>query len=73
MNHSAKEYVRGNAHTNTVQELRLEGSADQMRDLYNSAEVYVQYWERTRAAAAAIREKGIIIPQGLLRPAPITN
>lgn len=69
--------IDGNAHygmaADSVQELRIEGTPEQMRDLYNSAEVYVQYWERTNAASAAIRNKGIIIPNGLLRAAPATH
>lgn len=68
--------VDGNAHygmaADTVQELRIEGSAEQMRDLYNSAEVYVQYWERTEAASAAIQRKGMVYPEGLMRAAPVS-
>lgn len=69
--------VDGNAHygmaADGVQELRIEGSAEQMRDLYNSAEVYMQFWERTETASAAIRKKGIVLPPNLLRAAPVTK
>ena len=69
--------VDGNAHygmaADSVQELRIEGSPEQMHDLYNSAEVYVQFWERTQAASAQVRRKGIVLPPGLLRAAPKTN
>lgn len=68
------EDMDGNAHygmmADTVQEMRLEGSAQDMRDLFNSAEVYLRTWEKTLASAAAINTKGIVTPTGVLRPAP---
>ncbi|MEQ1438317.1 hypothetical protein AAG565_03040 [Fontimonas sp. SYSU GA230001] len=70
------EDIDGNAHygmaADFVEELRLEGTPEQMRDLYNSAEVYLQFWERTQAASAAVRAKGLVVPDGLLRAAPVT-
>ena len=64
----------GNAHygmmSDFVQEMRLEGTPQDMRDLFNSAEVYLQTWERTEAAKAAILRKGIVTPPGVLRAAP---
>ncbi|MFA5940435.1 MAG: hypothetical protein WC809_13845 [Sinimarinibacterium sp.] len=70
------EDVDGNAHygmaADFVEELRLEGTPEQMRDLYNSAEVYLQFWERTQAASAAVSQKGLVVPDGLLRAAPVT-
>jgi hypothetical protein len=53
-----------------VQEMRLEGTPENMRDLFNAAEVYLRTWERTLASSAAIREKGFVVPDGVLRPAP---
>ena len=59
----------GNAHygmmADTVQEMRLEGSAEDMRDLFNSAEGYLRTWEKTLASAAAISAKGIVTPEGV--------
>lgn len=53
-----------------VQEVRLEGNAEQMRTLFDSAERYLRTWELTLAASKAINEKGIVTPTGVLRPAP---
>lgn len=64
----------GSAHygmmSDFVQEMRLEGTRQDMIDLFNAAEVYLQTWERTLAAQAAINQKGIVIPEGVLRAAP---
>lgn len=64
----------GNAHygmmSDFVEEMRQEGTPQDMRDLFNSAEVYLQTWERTEASQAAIRQKGIVTPPGVLRAAP---
>ncbi|MFP5356825.1 MAG: hypothetical protein ACLGHI_00030 [Gammaproteobacteria bacterium] len=64
----------GSAHygmmSGLVQEMRLEGTPENMRDLFNAAEVYLRTWERTLASSAAIREKGFVVPDGVLRPAP---
>ena len=64
----------GNAHygmmSDFVQEMRLEGTPQDMRDLFNSAEVYLQTWERTEAAKTEILRKGIVTPPGVLRAAP---
>ena len=53
-----------------VQEMRLEGTPQDMRDLFNSAEVYLQTWERAETSSAAILRKGIVTPPGILRAAP---
>ena len=59
-----------------VEEVRQEGTAQDMQDLFNSAERYLRTWERTRQAAAAIPASGAVTPgknakgQNLLRPAP---
>ncbi len=68
--------VDGSAHygmlSGLVQEMRLEGSAQDMHDLFNSAEAYLRTWERTLAASAAINNNpdGVVVPAGLLREAP---
>ena len=68
------EDMDGNAHygmmSDMVQEMRLEGTPQQMQMLFNAAEVYLQTWERTEAASRAINAKGIVTPPGVLRPAP---
>lgn len=65
----------GNAHygmlSDTVQEMQIEGRPDQLLDLYRSAEVYLQMWERSFASAAAARANGVTTPDGVLRPAPV--
>jgi len=65
----------GNAHygmmADMVQEMRLEGSPQQMQMLFNAAEVYLQTWERTEASSRAINAKGIVTPAGILRAAPV--
>ena len=65
----------GNAHygmlADTVQEMQIEGNPQQLRDVYHSAEVYLQTWERTVAARNAIAATGeTAVPPGLLRAAP---
>lgn len=69
----------GNAHygmlSDFVQEVVLDGRPDHVRHLFNSAEAYLQTWERTEAASVAIRAKGRVeMPppeKPILRPAPI--
>ncbi len=68
--------VDGNAHygmlADWVQELVLDGRTDQIEHLFNSAEAYLQTWERTEAASAAIRANGLQPPPAnILRPAPV--
>ncbi len=65
----------GSAHygmlSGMVQEVRLEGDAQDMQDLFNSAERFLQTWEQTLAASAAINAAGgAKTPDGILRPAP---
>jgi len=67
----------GSAHygmlSGMVQEINLEGSAQDMRDLYNAAEVYLQMWERTEASRDGIAGNPngeVIVPAGILRRAP---
>ena len=64
----------GNAHygmmSDFVEEMRQEGTPEDMRALFNSAEVYLQTWERTLAASDAINRNGFKTPPGILRSAP---
>jgi hypothetical protein len=66
--------IDGSAHygmlSGFVEEVRLEGTPEQLAHLFNSAEVYLQMWERTLASSAGIRSRGLQIPDGILRPAP---
>ncbi len=68
------EDVDGNAHhgmiSDFVQEIVLDGTAEEIRHLYNSAEVFLQTWQRTEAAHSAIEERGLRVPIGILRDAP---
>lgn len=65
----------GNAHhgmiSDWVQEIRLEGTPQDIKDLFNSAEVFLQTWQRTEASSAAIRAGGLKMPNApILRAAP---
>lgn len=65
----------GSAHygmmSGLVQEMRLEGTPQDLQDLFNSAERFIQTWELTLAASAAINEAGgAVTPEGILRSAP---
>ncbi len=65
----------GSAHygmmSGLVQEMRLEGTPQDMQDLFNSAERFIQTWELTLKASAAINQAGgAATPDGILRPAP---
>lgn len=67
--------VDGSAHygmmSGLVEEMRLEGQPEHMQNLFNSAERFIQTWERTLEASAAINEAGgAVTPEGILRPAP---
>ena len=69
--------IDGSAHygmlSGMVQEVRLEGSPDQMQHLFDSAEVYLQTWERTLAASQGIAQNGFVVPPGVLRAAPVPS
>ncbi|MBR9812965.1 hypothetical protein GYB61_03790 [bacterium] len=69
--------VHGNAHygmlSGFVEEIRLEGRPDQIRHLYNSAEVFIQSWERTLESQQGILDNGLVQPDGVLRPAPVSQ
>ena len=64
----------GSAHygmlSGMVEEVRQEGNAEQMRNLFDSAEHFLRTWERTLESSAAIRENGFNRPSGVLRAAP---
>lgn len=60
--------------TDLVQSLRLNGTPQQVTHLFNSAERFLQTWELTEDARAAIEANGgIDNPPGLLRPAPLAG
>jgi hypothetical protein len=84
--------VDGSAHygmlSEMIEEVRLkiahdaaaaltEGNTQPMRDLFNSAEVYIQTWERTLASQAGIlaNDNGgkAKVPAGILREAPVST
>lgn len=58
-----------------VQEMNLHGTPQDMRDLFNSAEAFLQTWERTEASQAGILANGngglTVVPDGVLRAAPV--
>jgi hypothetical protein len=65
----------GSAHygmmSGLVEEMRLEGTKEDMQDLFNSAERFLQTWEKTLEASKKINERGFVfVPDGVLRPAP---
>jgi len=80
----------GNAHygmlADQVQEIQLEGTVQDMRDLFNGAELYLQMWERTVASQQGILSKtqndnadadtlgNVVLPDNpILRPAPVPS
>ncbi len=62
----------GNAHhgmlSGFVQEIVLEGTPDDVRNLYNSAEVYLRMWEQTEQSSKNFDPSRV--PGGILREAP---
>jgi hypothetical protein len=70
--------VDGSAHygmlSEFVEALRVQGTPDQLQAVFNSAERYLQTWERTEDAAAAITANGgVVVPPGVLRRAPLAG
>jgi hypothetical protein len=68
----------GSAHygmlSEMVEGMRAHGTPEQMQALFNSAERYLQTWERTEDAAAAIEaNQGVTVPAGVLRRAPLAG
>ncbi|MFT6693976.1 MAG: hypothetical protein ACJAY3_000861 [Neolewinella sp.] len=72
------EDVDGNAHygmlSDFVEEVILDGSTEQTRHLFNSAEVFLQTWKRTELSSAGIKASGLKQPPAsapaILRQAP---
>ena len=66
--------IDGSAHygmlSGMVEEIRQEGNAEQMRNLFDSAEHFLRTWERSLESSAAINTNGFKIPEGVLRAAP---
>lgn len=66
--------IDGSAHygmlSDFVEELRKEGTAEDMQDVFNAAERYLQTWEATLASQQGIKTAGIQVPITILRPAP---
>ncbi|MEO6698831.1 MAG: hypothetical protein ABIR53_04420, partial [Paraperlucidibaca sp.] len=57
-----------------VREMELEGSAQDLQDVFNSAEGYLRTWQQTKAAQAAIIVNGgPVTPAGVLRAAPVST
>ncbi len=57
-----------------VREVQLEGSAQDLQDVFNSAEGFLRTWEGTEAAKQAIiTNGGPRTPDGILRAAPVSN
>ena len=70
--------VDGSAHygmlSEMVEGMRQHDTPEQMQALFNSAERYLQTWERTEDAAAAIEaNQGVTVPAGVLRRAPLAG
>ncbi|MES1939922.1 ricin B lectin [Salinisphaera sp. T5B8] len=69
--------IDGSAHygmlSGMVEEIRQEGNAEQMRNLFDSAEHFLRTWERTLESSAAIEDNGFAVPAGVLRAAPKPN
>lgn len=68
----------GSAHygmlSDLVESLRLHGTPEQMTHLFNSAERFLQTWERTEDSQAAIAANGgVVVPADVLRPAPLAG
>jgi hypothetical protein len=68
--------VDGSAHygmlSDFVEELRQEGTATDMQDVFNAAERYLRTWESTLASQQGIKLAGKVnMPEKeILRPAP---
>jgi len=70
--------VDGSAHygmlSDFVEELRQEGTATDMQDVFNAAERYLQTWESTLASQQGIKLAGNVVKEptakAILRPAP---
>lgn len=58
-----------------VREMQLEGSAQDLQDVFNSAEGYLRTWQQTLAAQQAIVKNhgDVVIPNNILRSAPVST
>ena len=57
-----------------VREVQLEGSAQDLQDVFNSAEGFLRTWERTeQSKEAIIKAQGPATPEGVLRAAPVSS
>ncbi len=67
--------IEGTSHggmvTDWLQEIAIEGNADDLKHIFNAAERYLRTWSQTEASAAVIRAEGLRMPSSaILRPAP---
>ncbi len=67
--------IEGTSHggmvTDWLQEIAIEGSADDLKHIFNAAERYLRTWSQTERSAAMIRAEGLQMPAtSILRPAP---
>ncbi len=67
--------IEGTSHggmvTDWLQEIVLEGDAEDIKHIFNSAERFLQTWTQTEQSAAVIRAEGLQLPaSSILRPAP---
>lgn len=65
----------GTAHggmvTDWLQEVALEGTAEDLQHVFNSAERFLRTWKQTEQSSAEIRANGLKMPvDDILRPAP---
>lgn len=69
------EDIDGNAHhgmiADFIEEIRLEATPEHLRHLYNSAEAFLQTWQRSVASSQQIKANGLRLPEGMLRAAPV--
>lgn len=57
-----------------VREVQLEGSAQDLQDVFNSAEGFLRTWRRTeQSKEAIIQANGPATPEGVLRAAPVSS
>ena len=57
-----------------MREVQLEGSAQDLQDVFNSAEGFLRTWEGTESAKQAIiTAGGPRTPVGVLRAAPVSS
>jgi len=67
--------IEGTSHggmvTDWLQEIAIEGSAEDLKHIFNSAERFLQTWAQTEQSSALIKAEGLQLPAAsILRPAP---